>query len=650
MIRIADSLKLAYTKIRTRKVRLFVTVVVASLLFSILMAGSIIITGATSSFESFSSEGFAKRYIIAGSYHVSTNSDPFSDRTLLARIEQLDKDRSARKKIEAKRLGIDYTPTDADKLVITDKDGAKSLNQTAMYPSIDPLIEQAIKERQAEQPIANDMAAFKKQLHVPAQQYYQARRLTPGKPSGPTFSVIHDGKEQSPTINESGDYMPGANKGLNGITKEWSLFDTPLLTPFLLPKQNFVVGSDGSIPVLASYSASQEALNLPSLAVSATTIEKKQRLEQVRQKIAGVTFDVCYRNIRSQSDFVGAYQQQDEIKKNATNKEYQKPSLVYAPSTTPCASPVVQSDRRTYDEKQLQQKQDEFASIFGARAPKSEIIKLRIVGILPDGPDYATAGFSASSAISMLTSSTLGVSWASPYDVVSTRSALQDIFDPPVFNYGIDTAIYFAEYDSPDVARTILKTKDCVPYPEGMPGLSADQVRCTEKGPSFDLMPYGSASLAIDDFKAGFRQFQLIAAVVVGAIAGVILMGMIGRIIADSRKETAVFRAVGASRLAVAQVYVAYTVYLAGCVALVAAAIGFGVAIWLNSMWSPDASITMAILFNVADLGKQFNFYGLDMYDILLIIATIIGASLVGALLPISSNMRRNPIRDMRDE
>ena len=51
----------------------------------------------------------------------------------------------------------------------------------------------------------------------------KARRLTPGKPSGSTFSVIHDGKEQSPTINESGDYMPGANKGLNGITKEWSL-------------------------------------------------------------------------------------------------------------------------------------------------------------------------------------------------------------------------------------------------------------------------------------------------------------------------------------------------------------------------------------------------------------------------------------------
>jgi hypothetical protein len=58
----------------------------------------------------------------------------------------------------------------------------------------------------------------------------------------------------------------------------------------------------------------------------------------------------------------------------------------------------------------------------------------------------------------------------------------------------------------------------------------------------------------------------------------------------------------------------------------------------------------MAILFNTVDLGKQFNFYGLDIYDLLLIIATIIGASLVGALLPISSNMRRNPIRDMRDE
>ena len=164
------------------------------------------------------------------------------------------------------------------------------------------------------------------------------------------------------------------------------------------------------------------------------------------------------------------------------------------------------------------------------------------------------------------------------------------------------------------------------------------------------LQTYGSASLAIDEFQAGFRKVQLIAAGIIGVIAAVILMGMIGRIIADARKETAVFRALGASRLSISQIYLVYTLYLGILTVLIALVLGFGIALFVDSKLSPDASITMALLFNASDLAKQFHFYGLDFIDVGIISASIIGAALLGSLIPIAHNVRRNPIKDMRED
>ena len=164
------------------------------------------------------------------------------------------------------------------------------------------------------------------------------------------------------------------------------------------------------------------------------------------------------------------------------------------------------------------------------------------------------------------------------------------------------------------------------------------------------LQPFGSASLAIDEFKDGFRKIQLVFAIIIGVVASVILMGMVGRIIADARKETAVFRALGASRLSIAQIYITYTCYLALLTIIISLLLGFGVALWFDSRFSADMSISMALLFNVSDLTQQFHFYGLDVYDVGLIGAVILGASLLGSIIPIAHNVQRNPIRDMREE
>lgn len=251
----------------------------------------------------------------------------------------------------------------------------------------------------------------------------------------------------------------------------------------------------------------------------------------------------------------------------------------------------------------------------------------------------------------MVTMSSLDSSWVSPISILDSNPSLsiQDTFrESPTAMYSPQD-FYFAEYNSSQTARDMLKNHNCVIQYPGMP-LEANQVACKRTARPFALQPFGSASLTLEDFKEGFRKFQLIAAAVIAVLASIVLMGMIGRIIADARKETAVFRAVGASRLTIAQIYMTYTFYLVLLIVAIAFVIGFAVAFYVNSHFSANTSISMALLFNIADLNKQFLYYAIDWYDVGLIAAVVAVASIVGAVVPIAHNVRRNPIRDMREE
>src|SRR5688572_23254082 len=109
MIRLHDATMLALTKLRTRKVRLIVTVVVSGLLFSALAGASFVARGVMSGISGFGEEGLGDRYIVQAypqiNYGFSENPE------VIARSVAIHKDTVARKKAEAKRLGITY---DAD--------------------------------------------------------------------------------------------------------------------------------------------------------------------------------------------------------------------------------------------------------------------------------------------------------------------------------------------------------------------------------------------------------------------------------------------------------------------------------------------------------------------------------------------------------
>ncbi|HEU4984277.1 MAG TPA: hypothetical protein VFT58_01445, partial [Nitrososphaera sp.] len=64
MIRLHDATMLALTKLRTRKVRLVVTIVVSGLLFSALAGASFVARGVMGGISGFSKEGLGDRYIV----------------------------------------------------------------------------------------------------------------------------------------------------------------------------------------------------------------------------------------------------------------------------------------------------------------------------------------------------------------------------------------------------------------------------------------------------------------------------------------------------------------------------------------------------------------------------------------------------------
>lgn len=127
-------------------------------------------------------------------------------------------------------------------------------------------------------------------------------------------------------------------------------------------------------------------------------------------------------------------------------------------------------------------------------------------------------------------------------------------------------------------------------------------------------------------------------------------MGNVGKIIADSRRETAVFRALGAKRFDIAQIYLTYSFIIATIVYLIAGVIGVLAAFYLNTRMSPSMSVAAVLAYNAKDTSKQFTFYGLDLWQMLLIFGLVICAATISTVIPLFGNLRRNPIKDMRDE
>lgn len=650
MIRFTDAAQLAYTKLRARKVRLIVTVVISSLLFGLLALSSFVVRGIVSSTNSFEEEGFGKRYILKANSSITGQWD--KDTAVVDRAIALQKDEIARKKVEAKRVGIEYDST-TERLVYSEGDGpngkAKYLDQSH------PLAAQAISEYLTSHPTPGLPELKKLAIPYKAINFYESRNLSIGGTSAPNLKIIKDGTENFGE-NKQQNNNPFSG-GLDSFTQSWSLMSGKLLKTFTLNGQVPEVSKEGVLPIVAPYSAVEQLLKLKPLPASASATARLERLREVREKAPSVEFGVCSRNSTS-TDFINqALSTKREIEQNKGKKDYVKPSLIYDLPTEACGAAPIVRDVRTADEKVLAAKQLSFRRLFGEEVPEQAIIKFKVVGVSPDPPPYNAAFVDG--LINAVLSSNIGANWFTTLEARSSNPLLAKLFPDQQVNG--EPNGYFVELPTAVDAKAMLEKANCDPntfsgatYHEGpsvqFVDFGSQFSECIKNGKYFFLNSYGSSSLALNDLQKGFAKVFQIAALVVIIIASIIMMGTLGRIIADARRETAVFRAIGAKRLDIAQIYIFYAVVISVLIGLCAILAGFGLSQIAQSKWGAQFTVRALVAYNARDLTRQFYLYAWSSRDVLYIVGAALAAGLISTIFPLARNLRRNPINDMRDE
>lgn len=650
MIRANDALLLARTKLKLRIVRLSMTIFISSLLFAALIFGGLVATGAINSAKSFSVEGFGNRYIVTA--RPLTYNTPFSSGSndLIKQLEPIQAKLLADKKAAAKKLNITYDQQSDLTLPINENKLANGA--TEKYVNIQSEYVKNLINKLNNDKTVLSYDSFKK-LAVSGgsvETYRSTGASFYNFPSStnPTFKVLDPTKPEKPIDLQTS--MSGMPKGLDSITSYgWSRFDDSLLKPFVLSGQNLDLGSDGSIPLIAPMSAAEEMLGLKAPSSTASTAEKLQHIKDVRSGIGGKTAKLCYRNSLSAELFQKAVDQQTEIESNKNNKDYIKPNLIYQAPTEPCGPTTVKTDTRSDEEKRQAANEKEFKKQFGEVVEQDQsIVNVRIVGITSE-PDF-NPSFSAESIMRTILQSSLGTGWFSPNEAMSKSDAVKKAVGTGDFNsMPLESMTYFAEFKTLSAAKKFIKDYSC----ENQNNFSTPPAGfepCVDSGKPYYISPYGNNAGAIEEFRHGFWNVAKYVTLVVVIFATLIMMGNVGKIIADSRRETAVFRALGAKRFDISQIYITYSLLLAVLLFITAAFIGVIGAFWLDSWLSPVASLSAVLAYNSSDVEKQFHLFSFDFRILLGVFVLIVISAVLSTVGPLSGNLSRNPIKDMRDE
>lgn len=660
MMTLHDSVQLAAAKLKTHRVRTAIVVIIASLLFAGIVLVLTMLTGAARSAQSFGTEGLGSRYIVQArpifDQQVFFAGTPEIIETFKARTIQLKAD----KKAVAKKLNLTYDATTDTNLPLME--GKNGSGGTEYYlNSNNPEVREALNTyAQAIPHIAfTDFSALAHQAG--AKQFFQSATnpmnggfMVGSSSQSSSVVPILGGKEQSNDQNKGGNM--GEPRGVGTITSLGiTYFDSSLMTPFVLPGQNLALGKDGALPVIAPMSVAEQVLGLQALPSTANAQQRLDRLVQLRTSIAGKTADLCYRNSASSDLLQQAKQQEKDIAANKGKAGYTMPALQYTAPTDACGAVSIKKDTRSAEEKKQAENELTFKKQFeDYREPDQQIMKIRIVGFSQDMSFQP--GFSARSIVESVLHTGLGSGWFAPAEAV-TDGSVADKLQPMLRKRMNTELVYYAEFSNLTSAKKFAKEASCDSKVSsnmmGPPQVGQQDPRvvdCYKQGKYFDISPFGNNASAIEDMRRGVWKVMRYVAPAVLVLASLVLMGIVGKIIADSRRETAVFRALGATRFTIAQIYLTYSLFIAAFVMMLSFVIGSGLALALSHKLSPDASIAAVLAYSAQDVHKQFTFYGVDMMYVVVILVLIALAALLSTALPLLTNIQRNPIRDMRDE
>lgn len=634
MIGLRDTFTLALTKLRIRRVRLIITVVISGLLFSVLVFFSLTAHGLVRSLKDFMGQGLLNRYVVAvQSYGTQYEIDP----AVIAKVKALEKAQIEAKKAEAKRLKLEYDATTEPSAVTSD---AGTKLETVNITS--PLYKQAVADLKLSDPFMQTLALDAAPYHIKSlshgvQQYSSGSAqysLTPIVGGAEVGSNAAKGTDTS-------DVLGNFSSSLQSV-------EGPMLDPFTLSGASLKSAAGSPVPVLLPLDAVEKILGKTKPGRQAKPAEQLAYVKDIRAAAVNATFQVCYRNAEAMALTQKAETQAKDRLANAKTAGWQAPALEYKVSTAPCQPVTVLRDARTAEQKATDAKQLQFDQKFGAQPAQTSTVSFKIVGILPrtfsaDQSD-SVLGFA-----SIFLTSTLGYSAYMPAEAVKADPVLG-----PLYASGVNAAIandsYYVEFPNREAQKAFTEAHGTCSPGNYDPAQPTDMYADCRAKHQYLGYPIGNPLATLADISDGVKRVKTIALGVLATLSGLIMMGTIGKIIADSRKETSVFRAVGAKRRDIAQIYLLFSALLAVGGLLVAIAIGVAGAAYVDQYSSQTLTVQSLLAFNSSDMSRTFHLFAFDLKDFVSLAAFVIGVGLAGALIPLISNLRRSPIKDMREE
>lgn len=634
MIRLFDASVLAYTKLRVHRIRTGIAVAVAALLFGLIGGAIIVAQGIFTSVNNFSDEGLNNRTVLAvtrsGGGPGFNEYDKRTDANFVKEVEVAHKAIVEKKKAAAKKYAVAYDSTLQDPSPITIDPATKQKVISDNGLSSEAVQQVAQAKRAAEyKPFAiTDFTKKYSSAHTIQKTFAVA-------PAEGNFTYMKDGTE--PLFTNERERM---EQQYSQDTPHMSILDGSLSKPFVVPGK--FDASKGEIPAIIPLTAAEKALGLKALDAKASMGDRLDRLAFVRNNINKATVSFCYRNPASDALLTKALAQANEIKTNANDKNYVKPKLVYSlPSKTDCGEVAIASDTRSASEKKQDENQMLYDKEVGAYLgePVQKKIIVRGVGVSGDYPDMQA--WSLSSLIQSLFGSSLGTDWSVPADLLAQLPA--ESRPDYLFNvdpnsaaksgkgFGYTYESYLVEFTDKDQARKALA--------EGRAGQN-----------QIFAMPFGSSTLFVDEAKTMFTEVLKWALLIIGGIAIIILASIIGRTVAEGRRESAIFRAIGASRGDISAVYGMYVLFLAIQVVIFSAVFACVAAGVVQMLYGADATLGARLAYAASDTTREFYLFNLGSSYLLWIAGAIFAASVIASILPILLGARRNPIKDMRNE
>lgn len=631
MINPRGALKLAITKLRTRKVRLALTVGITSLLFGVLFFAVPIAKGTFDSIERFGKEGLGKRYITQAT--LPAQGMVVDSEEILERADELYLDELDQKKAAAKKLGI---PFDA-KAESSPVSEAETPTGTIRYLNMqNPLAKKAVKEFLDQNPLIGAAELRETAKHYQPTAFYQSKQLQNGY-TGAQLIPLKDGQENL-TGGQSNEYGL-----LDSFLFRWTSIDNSLMQSFLLPNKNFDIAADGSIPLVVPFSAVESLADIDPLPNNATPEATIKHMQEVRTKAADLHFEVCYRNQASANLIANAVSTQREIERNKKNTDYQKPALIYGLPDEACGAPKVIRDVRSASEKAADTKRAQFDQMFGAEEPKQQKLRFVVVGISPDKKDGNAS--SISQIVGSVVNSSLGDGWYMPSSAEKQNPLLVELFTDDAYHVGVGRN-YFVEFASADNARAFVNEKGC----SVDSNMRSEDDGCSKASRIFTLAAFGSNTVGLESLKRQFNNAFWVALIAVAIVASLVMSNTVARMISDSRRETAIFRAMGAKRSDISGIYLTYVTLLSAMVAAVSLLAGTSLAYAASVALKPIATAQAIAIYSAQDTTMTFNLFLADWGIGALLVALIFAVGYVAATLPLLRNVRRNPIQDMRDD